>query len=141
MVAIVDTNVLVYRYDPRFPVKQKRATELLRAGVEAGSLAVPHQALVEFVAAVTRPIASKAPLLSIEDAYREMEDMLVQFPVVYPTQHTLRTALRGAALYRLSWFDAHLWAYADERGYDTIWSEDFQHGRFYGRVRVLDPFQ
>ncbi|MEP7246885.1 MAG: hypothetical protein ABI885_24825 [Gammaproteobacteria bacterium] len=28
-----------------------------------------------------------------------------------------------------SWFDAHLWAYADERGIDTLWSEGFEHGR------------
>jgi hypothetical protein len=52
----------------------------------------------------------------------------------------LRVALRGAALYRLSWFDAHLWAYADERGLDTIGSEDFQRGRLYRRVKVLNPF-
>jgi predicted nucleic acid-binding protein len=41
----------------------------------------------------------------------------------------------------MSWFDAHLWAYADERGIDTLWSEDFEHGRIYGRVKVLDPFR
>jgi len=94
---LVDTNVLVYRFDPRFPAKQKRATELLRQGIADQSIVVPHQALVEFVAAVTRPIAGKAPLLPVEDAHREVEDMLVQFPVVYPTEATLRTALRGAA--------------------------------------------
>ena len=32
----------------------------------------------------------------------KVEDMLAQFPVVYPTENTLRTALRGAALYRMS---------------------------------------
>jgi predicted nucleic acid-binding protein len=96
---------------------------------------------VEFVAVVTRPIAGQAPLLTIEDAHREAEDLLMQFPVVYPTETTLRTALRGAALYKLSWFDAHLWAYADERGLDPIWSEDFEDGRAYGRVRVRNPFR
>jgi predicted nucleic acid-binding protein len=30
---LVDTNVLVYRFDPRFPEKQRTASELLRAGV------------------------------------------------------------------------------------------------------------
>lgn len=115
MAGLVDTNVLVYRFYPRFPAKQKRANELLRLGIADRSIVVPHQALVEFVAAVTRPIAGKEPLLPPEEAHREVEDMLAQFPVVYPTETTLRTALRGAALYRLSWFDAHLWAYADER--------------------------
>ena len=141
MAALVDTNILVYRYDPRFPIKQARATELLRTGIADRSLVLPHQALVEFVAVVTRPIAGQAPLLTADEAHREAEDLLTQFPVVYPTETTLRTALRGAALYKLSWFDAHLWAYADERGLDPIWSEDFEDGRLYGRVRVRDPFR
>lgn len=141
MAALVDTNILVYRYDPRIPLKQARAAELLRSGVADRSLVLPHQALVEFVAAVTRPIAGQAPLLTTDEAHREAEDLLTQFPVIYPTETTLRTALRGAALYKLSWFDAHLWAYADERGLDPIWSEDFEDGRLYGRVRVRNPFR
>jgi len=141
VVGLVDTNILVYRFDPRFPDKQARATQLLRQGIADESILVPHQALLEFVAVVTRPIAGGAPLLALGDAYREAEDMLVQFPVIYPTENTLRTTLRGAALYRLSWFDAHLWAYADEHSLDTLWSEDFQHGRIYGRVKAIDPFQ
>jgi predicted nucleic acid-binding protein len=138
--ALVDTNILVYRYDARFPVKQARATDLLRQGIADNSLVLPHQALIEFVAVVTRPIAGGKALLTAEDAHREVEEMLVQFPVIYPTENTVRVALRGAALYKLSWFDAHLWAYADERGLDTLWSEDFQDGRLYGRVRVQNPF-
>lgn len=141
MTALVDTNILVYRYDSRFPLKQARATELLRTGIADRSLILPHQALVEFVAAATRPRAGQAPLLTVDEAHREAEDLLTQFPVVYPTEATLRTALRGAALYKLSWFDAHLWAYADERGLDPIWSEDFEDGRLYGRVRVRNPFR
>ena len=141
MAGLVDTNILVYRFDSRFPAKQKRANALLRQGIADESLVVPHQALIEFVAVVTRPIAGAPPLLAVEDAHREVEDMLAQFLVVYPTENTLRIALRGAALYRMSWFDANLWAYADERGLDTLWSEDFEHGRLYGRVKVINPFR
>jgi predicted nucleic acid-binding protein len=138
--ALVDTNVLVYRFDPRFPLKQERATELLRQGVVDRSIVLPYQALVEFVAATTRPISGKASLLTEEEAHREVDEMLAQFQVVYPTESTLRTAARGAALYKMPWFDALIWAYADEHGLDPLWSEDFQNGRLYGRVKVQDPF-
>ena len=141
MAALVDTNVLVYRFDPRFPLKQERATELLRQGVVDRSIVLPYQALVEFVAATTRPISGKASLLTEEEAHREFDEMLGQFQVVYPTESTLRTAVRGAALYKMSWFDALTWAYADEHGLDPLWSEDFQNGRLYGRVKVQDPFR
>ena len=141
MAAIVDTNILVYRFDTRFPDKQAAATTLLRAGIEDGSLRIPHQALVEFVAATTRPIGRGGPsILSPDEARLEVEDMLTQFDVIYPDEEVVRLAIRGAATYRLSWFDAHLWAYAERFGLDTIWSEDFQHDRTYGRVRIRDPF-
>ncbi len=140
MAALVDTNVLVYRFDPRFPEHQRIARELLRKGIAEESLRVPHQAIVELVAAVTRPLVSGRPLLPPEEARREAEELLGQFVVLYPTETLVRTALRGAAAYRLSWFDAHLWAYAECFGLEDLISEDFQHDRLYGSVRAVNPF-
>jgi len=141
MPALVDTNVLVYRFDPRFPGKQRRASELLRRGLDTDSIRLPHQAVLEFVAAVTRVRgAGGAPLLGRADALREAEEFLAQFTVLYPNDGVMRTALRGAAAYRLSWFDAHLWAYAEHYGLEEILSEDFEHGRLLGSVRIRNPF-
>ncbi len=53
----------------------------------------------------------------------------------------VRLALRGMPAYRLSWFDAHLWAYAEHFGLAEIFSEDFEDGRRYGTVTVRDPFK
>jgi predicted nucleic acid-binding protein len=141
MPALVDTNVLVYRFDPRFPEKQQRATALLRQGIEHDSLRIPHQAVIEFVAAVTRVRGAEgAPLLERPDALREAEEFLAQFTVLYPSEGVLRAALRGAAAYELSWFDAHLWAYAEHYGLEEILSEDFEHDRLLGSVRIRNPF-
>ena len=137
--SLIDTNVLVYRHDRRFPDKQQRAAELLRAGVADGSVYLPHQAIVEFVVAVSRPLDG-GPLLSPEDARREAEDLLFQFDVLYPDDDLVRVALRGAAAYQLSWFDAHLWAHAERYGMDVLFSEDFQDGRMYGTVQAVNPF-
>jgi predicted nucleic acid-binding protein len=140
--SLVDTNVLVYRFDPRNPAKQRIAETLLREHLPGDTLLVPHQAIVEFVAAVTRPRPELggAPLLPIEQARLEAEALIGQFRVLYPSRDVLVTALRGSATYRLSWFDAHLWAYAEVYGAHEILSEDFEHGRHYGSVRTVDPF-
>ncbi len=140
MAALVDTNVLVYRHDDRFPEKQRTANSLLRRGLVTGQLRIPHQVLVEFVSAVTRPLRNGAGLLSRQEAQSEVEKLLKEFVVLYPVEAVLRTALHGAAAYGLSWFDAHLWAYAEHFGLPEIFSEDFQHGRLYGSVRALNPF-
>ena len=139
MAALIDTNVLVYRFDARFPAKQKKATEILRRGISEDSVRVPHQALVEFVAAVTRNIRGHI-ILDQASALREAEEMLKQFTVLYPEEAMLRHAIRGCAAYQLNWFDAHFWSYAEHYGLAEILSEDLQHDRLYGTVRVVNPF-
>ena len=137
--ALIDTNILIYRYDARFPEKQSIASDVLRDGIATGSARIPHQAVVEFVAVTTRGSPGNR-LLDAADARREAEELMAQFPILYPDEAVLRTALRGAAAYGLSWFDAHLWAYAEVHGIAELLSEDFQHGRLYGTVTVRNPF-
>ena len=140
MAALVDTNVLVYCFDSRHPSKRATARTLVYDGFAREDIRICHQTVIEFVAAVTRPRKNLPPLLTDEEAWHEAETLLAEHEVLYPTDAVVRTAFRGAAVYRLSWFDAHLWAYAECNGLDEIWSEDFQHGRLYGTVRAVNPF-
>ena len=137
---LIDTNVLVYRYDHRFPEKQSTASTVLREYVTNGAARIPHQAVVEFVAATTRGQPGER-LLDPAEARREAEEIMAQFPVIYPDDAVLRMALRGSAAYGPSWFDAHLWAYAEVHGLPELLSEDFQDGRLYGTVTVRNPFR
>jgi predicted nucleic acid-binding protein len=139
--ALVDTNVLVYRFDARFPEKQAVADRLLRDGIARDTLRVAHQAVVEFVAAVTRPQREDPPILEAAVARREAEDLLRQFDVIHPDDRVVRSALQGMATYGLSLWDAHMWAYAEVHELGVLYSEDFEHERWYGSVLILDPFQ
>jgi hypothetical protein len=66
--ALIDTNVLVYRFDDRFAEKQKVATEILRRGRRR-----------------LRPPAIRGyTILKQSDALREAEEFLEQFTVPYP---------------------------------------------------------
>jgi len=137
--ALVDTNILVYRYDHRYQRKQRIATEVLRRGADDGSIRVPHQAIIEFVAVVTRPLRGHT-IMPRTEALREAEELLREFKVLYPNEMILREAVRGCAAYQMNWFDAHLWAYAEHYGLSELLTEDLQHDRYYGTVRVLNPF-
>ena len=59
--SLIDTNVLVYRFDPRFPKKQAIATKLLREGLSTDSIRIPHQAVLEFMAVVTQSAICTLP--------------------------------------------------------------------------------
>jgi predicted nucleic acid-binding protein len=128
--------------DGRYP-GIRGAHALAAAGKDQGFAAVlnkdSHQAVVEFVAAVTRPIRGHT-ILEQADALREAEEFLKQFTVLYPNEAVLRNAVRGCAAYQLNWFDAHLWSYAEHYGLEEILTEDLQHDRLYGTVRVVNPF-
>lgn len=117
-----------------------RAEEILCRGAETGEFFVPHQALVEFVAATTRVRAGRKPILPLSEALRAVDDLMVEFVILYPTEKVVRMALGGASVYHLSWYDAHLWAYAAVYGIPELLSEDFQDGRHYGPVRARNPF-
>jgi predicted nucleic acid-binding protein len=136
---LVDTNILVYCYDPREKEKQAAARDVLRRGAKQ-ELCLPHQALVELVSVVTSSRGSRQRLLPDDEARRQAEELMAEFTVLYPNERLFRTALHGMATYNLSWFDAHLWAYAEHYGLPEILSEDFEHGRIYGTVRIRNPF-
>jgi predicted nucleic acid-binding protein len=138
--SLVDTNILVYRWDPRDPRKQAVADELLQQHVGTDSLYIPHQALIEFMAVAPTIRWMDQQVLPITNAIREIEELLIEFPVLYPDEAMIRMAMRGLATYQLSWYDAHLWAYAERYGISEILSEDFGHGRRYGMVVVRNPF-
>lgn len=89
---------------------------------------------------MTKPRAGGRPLLTREEAWREAEDFLDEFTVHYPNESVVRIAMLGMAAYKFSWYDAHLWAYAEHYGLPELLSEDFEHGRKYGTVRVRNPF-
>jgi hypothetical protein len=72
------------------PDKQKIARELLRRGLADQELVLPHQAIVEFVAAATRPRSDLdgASLLAPRVAYREAEGLMRDFPELPPMYDT-----------------------------------------------------
>jgi predicted nucleic acid-binding protein len=137
---LVDTSLLVYCFDSAELAKRAAAREVLRRGADEKGIHIPHQALIEFVSVVTRSRSGRSPLLSREEATIQAEGFMTEFPVLFPNEHLFRMALRGMAAYRLPWFDAHLWAYAEHYGMSEILSEDFEHGRYYGTVRIRNPF-
>lgn len=140
MASLVDTNILVYCFDSRELAKRAQARELLRRGAAERTIQIPHQALIEFVSVVTRRKGYGNPLLPEEEAIRQAEGFMADFQVLYPNERVFRTALLGMATYRLPWFDAYMWAYATHYGIPELLSEDFEHGRRYGTVRVRNPF-
>jgi predicted nucleic acid-binding protein len=132
-----DTNVLVYLFDADSPDKQARAREALRERLESGVVVVSTQVLQEFFVTVTRKLARPLPAAEAEAAlHRLMELLVVQ---VDPDQ--ILAAAVSSRRDRISFWDALILTAAAVAGCEEVLSEDLQHGRSFGRVRIVNPFR
>ncbi len=133
----LDTNVLVYLFDADAPGKQARARETLARALEQGAVVVSTQVLQEFFVTVTRKLARPLPATEAEVALRR----LIELPVVQVDPDMILAAAVSGRRDRISFWDALILAAASAAGCGEVLSEDLQHGRSFGRVRVVNPFR
>jgi predicted nucleic acid-binding protein len=134
---LVDTNLLVYAWDPADALKQERAIATLDGLRSAGLGRLSVQSLAEFFAAITR---GAKPRLTPAEAARQVEGLAASWPVLDVTPLVVMEATRGVGEHRLSYWDAQLWATARLNQIPVIFSEDFTSGSVLKGVRFVDPF-
>jgi predicted nucleic acid-binding protein len=127
--AFFDTNILVYAQEQGDKADEARA--LLAAG---GVVSV--QVLNEFAAVSHRKFGKDWPEIAeaIEDARA-----LVEVPI--PLTLALHEAALGLARdHGVSFYDALIVAAALQSGCDNLYSEDMQHDRAFGGLKIVNPF-
>ena len=133
---VVDTNLLVYALDRREPEKRERAREVLRRVGRNGTAALPAQVLSEFANASLRKLEPKP---EPEAVRREVELLMLAFPVLPLTGPVVLEALRGVKEHLLSYYDAQIWAAARLGQVGVILSEDFNPGAVLDGVLFTNP--
>jgi predicted nucleic acid-binding protein len=133
---VVDTNVLVYALDRREPKKRGRAREVLRRIGGAGTAALPAQVLSEFANACLRKLEPQPDPTTVR---REVERLMLAFPVLPLTGPVVLEALRGVGEHLLSYYDAQIWAVARLGQVGAVLSEDFNPGAVLDGVSFINP--
>ncbi len=133
---LLDTNLLVYALDRREPEKRDRAKEVLRRVGSTGSAALPAQVLSEFSNACLKKLE---PRPDPEAIRREVERLLLSFPVLPLTGPVVLEALRGVREHLLSYYDAQVWAVARLGQVGMVLSEDFNPGAVLEGVSFANP--
>jgi predicted nucleic acid-binding protein len=131
----LDSNVLIYAYDPKDPRKQSIARELVEKAL-LGDGVVSVQVLAEFAATLLhkqRPTALPGTVREILDAMRPLS-------VVKPEAETVRRAVQAHEQYGVQFYDGMIIAAAERAGCKKIWSEDLNAGQEYFGVKVENPF-
>ena len=132
----LDTNVLVYAYDPGDLRKQRVAQDLVRRTL-AGETVVSTQVLPEFAATLLHkmtPAARPKDVIAVMDALGPVR-------VVVPDGDIVRRAVEVHAEYGLHFYDGMIVAAAERGGCERIRSEDLNAGQEYFGITVENPFR
>ena len=135
--SFLDTNIFIYAYDGREPLKQSIAADLIRSVSVSAEEAISYQVIQEFFnfALVKSPSRMRP-----DDAQRILTSVFQPLFTVQASTALVSEAIRIQDRYRLSWYDSLIVSAAQQAGCDVLYSEDLQHGQQFGPVTVQNPF-
>lgn len=133
----LDTNVLVYLFDADAPAKQQRAQALLSSSELRAKMILSTQVLQEFYVSVTRKLAIP---LDPDTALKAVQD-LAMFSIVQIDTPLILLAIQRSRKATVSFWDALILEAALVSGTTLLYSEDFQDGAVFGKLRIVNPFK
>ncbi|MCB1640639.1 MAG: PIN domain-containing protein [Xanthomonadales bacterium] len=137
MRAFVDSNLWIYRLDPREPVKAERIGRWLRDLESHSQIVISTQVMIEVHSVLTRKFVPALPA----DAVGEVLAAMAAFEVVNTDATLVQDAHVLTSRLQLSWFDALIVEAAVRSGCERLYSEDLQHGRTIDGLTILNPFR
>jgi predicted nucleic acid-binding protein len=135
-VEFVDTNVLVYAYDPSADRRHAAACDLLDRLWRDGRGVLSVQVLQEFYVTITRKVRVPVSADIATDRLRG----LLRWRVHAPLADDVVAAASISARHQISLRDAMIVRSASQAGCHTLWTEDLNDGQQIDSVRVRNPF-
>jgi predicted nucleic acid-binding protein len=133
--AFVDTNILLYRLYKLDAVKQLAASRWTSALWDAQAGRVSWQVIVEFYSVAVSKYHVPAAI-----ARAETEDLMEWNPET-PGAPMISRAWHWCDHASINFWDAMIVAAAEQAGCRWLLSEDFQAGRKFASVTVVNPFE
>lgn len=133
----LDTNVVVYTFDPHAPSKRGRAQQLLSEALERRTGFISTQVIQEFLNVALRKFD---PPLRPVDARVYIDGVLEPLCEVFPSMELYRVALRVHGRWGYSFYDSLIIAAAIEGKAEILYSEDLQANQALEGLQIVNPF-
>jgi predicted nucleic acid-binding protein len=129
-----DTNVLIYWLDTAETKKNAAAMEWVAAIWENRRGSVSWQVLNELYATATRNLGVPPPAVrQLVEAYSLLNPVAFDLPLLHRAWHWIDHA-------GVPYWDALIVAAAETADCKYLLSEDFQAGRCFGDITIVNPF-
>jgi predicted nucleic acid-binding protein len=133
----LDSNILLYCFDPADPRKQRIARMLMDGAVHEGRGVISSQVCQEFCNVMLHKLA--VPILT-RDLEAYLESTVYPLIRVLPSPRLFAGALAIHQKAQYRFYDSLIVAAALESGVPILYSEDLQHDRVIGDLRIVNPF-
>jgi predicted nucleic acid-binding protein len=133
----LDTNIFVYSFDARQPVKQKKAQALIDKALTDHTGVVSYQVVQEFLNVALRKFEKP---LTVREARSYLDDVLDPLCDVFPTVTLYQRALDMKSDMSISFYDALIVASACQADCKIIYTEDLQDTQQIDDLTIRNPF-
>jgi predicted nucleic acid-binding protein len=130
----LDTNVIVYAFDRQAGDKRKRALELM---APESPWIISWQVVQEFCAVALHRFSIPLDHEFLGD-YLDM--ILLPHCRIMPSASLYREAVQVHRDTQYRYYDSLVVTAALASGASVLYSEDLQHGRMIGNLRIVNPF-
>lgn len=135
---LLDTNVLVYAFDPSEPHKHRVAQDLLKKAATQGDGAISSQVVQEFCSVILKKFAN---IILATDLGPIMDEIMLPLWRHLPNADFYKHAIYLSQDKRLGFYDALIVQAAIDLDCKTLYSEDLQDGQAFGDLFIVNPFK
>ncbi|WLF84597.1 PIN domain-containing protein [Moraxella sp. ZY210820] len=133
--AFIDTNILVYTVDGRFPEKRQMALDLI-ANLHANqNLVISTQVLQEFFNVTTYKL--KLDPVEMQNTVANLSKL----PTVLTDISLIEQGIKVSIHHKLRLWDALMIVAGYRADCKIMYSEDLTHGQIIQGIRILNPFK
>ncbi len=133
----IDTNIVVYSFDPNDQRKQDIAQELIQNALQEQTGCISSQVIQEFLNVSTRKFK---PPLSHPDSLRYLNTVLAPLCEVFTSLDLLRRTIEVSERWQYSLYDSMIITAALQANCAALYSEDLQHGQQIESLTIVNPF-
>ncbi len=134
----LDTNILVYTFDSRFPEKQQKARRLVSDALATQEGIISSQVVQEFLNVASRKFSKP---LTWADCRRCLDEVLTPLCEIFPSVDLYQQTIDLAERWGYSFYDSLVIAAALEGGCKILYSEDLQHQQTIQNRNRSHPFK
>jgi len=134
--AFVDSNILIYAYDPAAGSRHVQAADKLKDLWRTQTGCLSTQVLQEFYVTIMRKFPAPASAGVAREAVRRYAAW-VRHPL---TPDTVLRASEMSEAWQVSFWDALILAAAEQDGATELITEDLNHGQVIAGIRIVNPF-